>query len=250
MDGKFIVLIVAILCLLLVFILKYCKTENFAGDDGYYQITWDPPTDSGGSPISYYTITIKDGDDTVVSDNTVDPVYDFGKSPDATDVGKWNTDYDVTITATNENGQTSDPTTYSFNSKDGPGDVKNIKYTELTTESPISSRFTVTFNTTSDIEIDTDGNKTAAYLKRDGKVICKTPNVSIKSDGANLAYAIEFMGFDCDGLTRFLPGDFINFSMQYENDQETSFHYVDRTGYTIQSDKPSPVTNITAKYIS
>lgn len=257
MKGEYIVLFIAVFCLLLVLLYRYCggNFESFAGDKGYYQITWDPPKNTGGSPIDKYSITIKDGDDVVEQADTTDPIYNFGK--DDITVGKWNTDYNVEIIATNKNGISSDTATYSFNSS-GPAQITEVSYfnaknnqtgVPITINTPISDPIEVTFKSDKTIKFTNNRNKVAMYLSRDGSVVCKE-GFSFAGKSTGLDYRIQIMGFSCQDIdSNYQSGDKITFTMEYETEDGNTFNYAD-SGIILKPGKPDLVENIKSKYIS
>lgn len=67
--------------------------------DGSAIVTWDPPDDDGGAPITGYTITVQPGDRTITVDATTHTLTINDLDPD--------TDYTFSITAHNDAGSTN-----------------------------------------------------------------------------------------------------------------------------------------------
>lgn len=252
MKSHHIVLLIGVVCLLVVIICSWKYSESFAGDKGYYKITWDPPADTGGSEISFYSVSIKNSDGVEVLKRQIDApstTYNFGYD-DEYETGEWNEEYTVDITATNKDGKTSDPASSKWNSGVAPNYPINVQYSDGKT--PITVK-TNPKTTNIMMSLSIKGFKPgkdigySLYLFRGGNKICN-PDV-VKSSVLGDDITVSFQ--PCSELTSFVEGDVLKGSVwNYINDRGDTVKWTDPTGYTVPSSStPAKVTNVVTNYV-
>lgn len=249
-------LLVILLALLFVW-LSY-RWESFAGDKGYFQITWDPPSDTGGEGITIinYVIQISDKDGNVIVPSTTlnagETQFNFGGEDDP-NVGKWNTEYVVSIMAVNSEKVHSVATNYKFNSGDPPSKFSTAVYTDHRGD-PLN----VSSNPTGVIEATytISGNQPAVfgdkeshfYVERDSKTIA-TASASTKSLSNN-TYVTSTGGFSNSDISGFQSGDKVYFKIIYEEQVAGEPYSYTDSGKILTFGGPSAVQNISSEWIN
>lgn len=124
MDSLYIVLL--ILAAIFLFVLFYnTKDEEFKYSKGRYVISWSPPDNVSSGEATSYHIVITDvaANAKIVDTTTTDTKYYFTE-------GDWNTQYSLSITASNDMGTGEPAPPVIFTSPQGfyePSNIQNIQ---------------------------------------------------------------------------------------------------------------------------